>query len=93
MSYGRIVRDEAGNVIDIILEEDEPTQEEQEDGGRGALNPEKEWEPEAVEAKTDVVRCKSFYPNHQLSDHIPRYEEEPTLSLGHTFPFTSNCPF
>jgi hypothetical protein len=33
------------------------------DGGEveGALNPSKEWVPEKVEAKTDVVRCKSFY--------------------------------
>ena len=31
------------------------------DGGEeveGALNPAKEWVPERVEAKTDVVRCK-----------------------------------
>ena len=34
------------------------------DGGEeveGALNPAKEWVPERVEAKTDVVRCKCFY--------------------------------
>ena len=43
------------------------------DGGEeveGALNPAKEWVPERVEAKTDVVRCKSFYSSfsvHTLS--------------------------
>lgn len=63
MSYGRIVRDEQGNVIDIILDEEEDDLEEtdagKKDGGRRALNPEKDYEPEAVQAKTDVVRCKS----------------------------------
>jgi hypothetical protein len=61
VSYGRIVRDEQGNVIDIILEEDEEVQEQQEDGVKGALNPEREYEPEAVEAKTDVVRCEFIF--------------------------------
>lgn len=61
VSYGRIVRDEAGNVIDIILDDDEEEPAPAEEGvpGRQALNPEHEYEPEAVEAKTDVVRCES----------------------------------
>jgi hypothetical protein len=29
--------------------------------GREALNPKEEYVPERVEAKTDVVRCMSFY--------------------------------
>lgn len=61
VSYGRIVRDEQGNVIDIILEEDEQAEADEEGGVKGALNPEKEYEPEAVEAKTDVVRCESEF--------------------------------
>lgn len=70
VSYGRIVRDEQGNVIDIILEEDEGEKEEEEGGVEGAMNPEKDYEPEAVEAKTDVVRCESSlrskpYPGSQ----------------------------
>lgn len=59
VSYGRIVRDEDGNVIDIILEEDEDETAQKEGGVEGALNPEEEYQPEAVEAKTDVVRCES----------------------------------
>lgn len=54
VSYGRIVRDEAGNVVDIILEDEDQEEEKDE-----ALNPEEEYQPEAVEAKTDVVRCTS----------------------------------
>ena len=62
VSYGRIIRDDQGNVIDIILDEEED--QGVKDGGEeveGALNPVKEWVPERVEAKTDVVRCESFY--------------------------------
>jgi hypothetical protein len=61
VSYGRIIRDDQGNVIDIIL--DEEGDQGAKDGGEeveGALNPAKEWVPEKVEAKTDVVRCESF---------------------------------
>jgi nucleolar protein 16 len=64
VSYGRIIRDDQGNVIDIILDEEED--QGAKDGGEeveGALNPAKEWVPEKVEAKTDVVRCKSFFPS------------------------------
>jgi hypothetical protein len=69
VSYGRIIRDDAGNVIDIILDDDED-KEEEEEGGRGeALNPEKEYVPERVEAKTDVVRCKCFFLLYRL--HVP----------------------
>jgi len=62
VSYGRIIRDDQGNVIDIILDEEED--QGVKDSGEeveGALNPVKEWVPERVEAKTDVVRCESFY--------------------------------
>lgn len=85
VSYGRIVRDEQGNVIDIILEEDEQVQEDQEGGVKGALNPEKEYEPEAVEAKTDVVRCESpslSLPASQISSSINH----------HHYPKTTRTP-
>jgi len=64
VSYGRIIRDEDGNVIDIILDDDDEDEDEAKTGavereGRGALNPKEEYVPERVEAKTDVVRCKS----------------------------------
>jgi hypothetical protein len=62
VSYGRIIRDDQGNVIDIILDEEED--QSAKNGGEeveGALNPAKEWVPEKVEAKTDVVRCESFF--------------------------------
>lgn len=64
VSYGRIIRDDQGNVIDIILDEEEDQDQGAKDGGEeveGALNPAKEWVPEKVEAKTDVVRCVSFH--------------------------------
>jgi nucleolar protein 16 len=65
VSYGRIIRDDQGNVIDIILDEEENQDQGMRDGQEveGALNPAKEWVPERVEAKTDVVRCESFYPS------------------------------
>jgi nucleolar protein 16 len=61
VSYGRIIRDDQGNVIDIILDEEEDQGAKDGEGEvEGALNPVKEWVPEKVEAKTDVVRCESF---------------------------------
>jgi nucleolar protein 16 len=60
VSYGRIIRDDAGNVVDIILDE-EDEEAEGEDEGREALNPEEEYVPAPVEAKTDVVRCEFFH--------------------------------
>jgi nucleolar protein 16 len=63
VSYGRIIRDDQGNVIDIILDDEESEGMKDGEGEvEGALNPAKEWVPEKVEAKTDVVRCESFYP-------------------------------
>lgn len=62
VSYGRIIRDEDGNVIDIILDDEDEDEGETgavEQERRGALNPKEEYVPERVEAKTDVVRCKS----------------------------------
>ena len=56
VGYGRIVRDEEGNVIDIILPEDEEKAEKAEKEEEGE---ESDAEPAPVEAKTDVVRCKS----------------------------------
>jgi len=70
VSYGRIIRDDQGNVIDIILDEEEDQDQGAKDGGEeveGALNPAKEWVPEKVEAKTDVVRCESFLLFHRGS--------------------------
>jgi bifunctional N-acetylglucosamine-1-phosphate-uridyltransferase/glucosamine-1-phosphate-acetyltransferase GlmU-like protein len=58
VGYGRIVRDEEGNVIDIILpEEEEGAQvgQEQED------EEEEETGVKVVEAKTDVVRCEWLF--------------------------------
>jgi hypothetical protein len=61
VSYGRIIRDDQGNVIDIILDEEEDQGAKDGEGEiEGALNPAKEWVPEKVVAKTDVVRCESF---------------------------------
>jgi len=58
VSYGRIIRDDEGNVVDIILDEDDKQEEEEGDGGQRPLNDEEEvFEPEPVEAKTDVVRA------------------------------------
>jgi nucleolar protein 16 len=67
VSYGRIIRDDQGNVIDIILDEEEEQGAKDGEGEvEGALNPAKEWVPEKVEAKTDVVRCKSFSLSSRL---------------------------
>ncbi|KAE8540252.1 nucleolar protein 16 [Cryptococcus gattii VGV] len=49
VGFGRIIRDEEGNVIDIIIDEDEQEQEEQIE-----VDEEKEMGP--VEAKTEVVK-------------------------------------
>ncbi|ADV21396.1 nucleolar protein 16 [Cryptococcus gattii Ru294] len=49
VGFGRIIRDEEGNVIDIIIDEDEQEQEEQIE-----VDEEKKMGP--VEAKTEVVK-------------------------------------
>jgi len=51
VGYGRIVRDEEGNVVDIIIvDESEPAEDEDEEMK----------EDERVEGKTDnIVRCES----------------------------------
>ncbi|GMK59097.1 hypothetical protein CspeluHIS016_0701120 [Cutaneotrichosporon spelunceum] len=53
IGFGRIVRDDDGNVIDIIIDG-----EEDEDEGHGQPQPlnEEEEEPEKIVAKTQVVR-------------------------------------
>jgi len=59
VGYGRIVRDEEGNVIDIILPEDDEVV-----AGESAEQVPEEDEAEEVkhvEAKTDVVRCEWFF--------------------------------
>jgi hypothetical protein len=61
------VRDEEGNVIDIILPEDEE--------GEGEGEEDVEMGGEGVEAKTDVVRCKSDLP------HPPIHVIHPDISL------------
>ena len=97
VSYGRIIRDEQGNVIDIILDEEED--QGMKDGGEeveGALNPAKEWVPERVEAKTDVVRCKSFHvsfsvhtsslsPFNGIFTVFDSIEDGKQISLNHAF--------
>lgn len=56
VGYGRIIRDEEGNVIDIILPEDD---EPEAGAGRSELaGQEGKEEERKVEAKTDVVRCE-----------------------------------
>lgn len=52
VGFGRIIRDEEGNVIDIIIDEDEQKQGEQIE-----VDVEKEMGP--VEAKTEVVKSGS----------------------------------
>lgn len=59
VGYGRIVRDEDGNVIDIIIDgEDEEKEKEEEESRWGKpLNPEDDgFEKAPVQAKTQVVR-------------------------------------
>jgi nucleolar protein 16 len=57
VGFGRIIRDEDGNVIDIILpDDDDEDEEEQEDEDEV-----KEFAP--VEAKTDIVRGEWWTPN------------------------------
>jgi nucleolar protein 16 len=76
VSYGRIIRDDQGNVIDIILDEEEDQGGKDGEGEvEGALNPVKEWVPEKVEAKTDVVRCESFllFPPRLILDPLLSY--------------------
>ncbi|KAK8854955.1 nucleolar protein 16 [Kwoniella newhampshirensis] len=51
VGFGRIIRDEEGNVVDIVIDEEE--QEEKED--EEMFNDE-EYEPAVVEGKTEVVR-------------------------------------
>ncbi|WVW85825.1 hypothetical protein I302_107863 [Kwoniella bestiolae CBS 10118] len=52
VGFGRIIRDEEGNVIDIIIDEDDEPQEQEGNVPFG----EDEGERERVEGKTDVVR-------------------------------------
>lgn len=56
MSYGRILRDEEGNVVDIILPDEDDAA-----GGRGV--DEELDENERVEGKTDIVRSQSSQPS------------------------------
>ncbi|KGB77857.1 nucleolar protein 16 [Cryptococcus deuterogattii 99/473] len=49
VGFGRIIRDEEGNVIDIIIDEDEQEQEEQ-------IKVHEEKEIGLIEAKTEVVK-------------------------------------
>jgi hypothetical protein len=61
--------------VDIILDDDEEDQKmgegEAEQEGREALNPEEDYVPEPVQAKTDVVRCKClFFLRAQLGQDL-----------------------
>ena len=53
MGFGQIIRDEEGNVVDIIMPEEEAGIGE--DDGEPASD-EETWA--AVEGKTEVIRCK-----------------------------------
>lgn len=53
VGFGRIIRDEEGNVINIIIDEDEQEQEEQ-------IKVHEEKEIGLIEAKTEVVKSGSF---------------------------------
>ena len=52
VGYGRIVRDDDGNVVDVIIPEDEADREEGVDEDM-----EDDEQFEGVGGKTDVVRC------------------------------------
>lgn len=58
VGFGRIIRDEEGNVIDIIIDGEEEEEEKEEDKRWGKpLNPEDDGVKKApVPAKTQVVR-------------------------------------
>jgi len=58
-TFGRIIRDEDGNVIDIIIDEPEDKDEEEEQGRWKPLNEAEDKEVETVEAKTEVVKGES----------------------------------
>lgn len=78
VGFGRIIRDEEGNVVDIIIDEEPQAAEGAvgEDGegwgegeGMGVEGEEEEEEGQGrrVEAKTDVVRCEySLYATRDL---------------------------
>ncbi|WWD18888.1 nucleolar protein 16 [Kwoniella shandongensis] len=51
VGFGRIIRDEEGNVVDIVIDE-----EEQEEKADEEMADEEEYEPEVVQGKTEVVR-------------------------------------
>lgn len=75
VGYGRIVRDEQGNVIDIILPEDESGGADEGEDVDEDEEEEEEEEERVVQAKTDVVRCKSpfilqTYPPLLFSLHL-----------------------
>lgn len=52
--YGQIVRDEEGNIVDVILPEGDEAAEE------AAAESEDEVEANSVPAKTEVVKCGSL---------------------------------
>lgn len=58
VGYGRIIRDEEGNVIDIILPEDDETEPVSNAGKSGLVEHDEVEKERKVEAKTDVVRCE-----------------------------------
>ena len=58
VGYGRIIRDEEGNVIDIILPEDDETEPVSNAGKSGLAEHDEVEKERKVEAKTDVVRCE-----------------------------------
>ena len=57
--FGRIVRDDEGNVIDIIIDQEPEDEVMDEENEKGVVEDEETGE-RVVEGKTDVVRCKSW---------------------------------
>jgi hypothetical protein len=72
-TFGRIIRDEAGNVIDIIIDEDdEEKAEENKEETNGWKAYAEESVVERVEAKTQVVKGM-YMPSHKRLDRIARF--------------------
>ena len=59
IGYGKIVRDDEGNVVDVITPDDDGREEQ---AGSDDVEMENDEEEEtAVQGKTDIVRCESLY--------------------------------
>jgi hypothetical protein len=67
VGYGRIIRDDEGNVIDIILPEDEAGAQGGEEQDAGSETE----EPRVVEAKTEVVKCTCISSCSHFAQPLP----------------------